>query len=30
MATKRYAAADAELDALYGDLADGDLQPLWR
>lgn len=30
MATKRYAAADAKLDALYGDLADGDLQPLWE
>jgi len=30
MATKRYAAADAELDALYGDLAEGDLQPLWE
>lgn len=30
MTTKRYAAADAELDALYGDLADSDLQPLWE
>lgn len=30
MSTKRYAGADTELDALYGDLAEADLQPLWE
>lgn len=30
MGTKRYAGADAELDGLYRDLAESDLQPLWE
>lgn len=30
MTTKRYPAQSPELDALYGDLADVDLQPLWE
>jgi gentisate 1,2-dioxygenase len=30
MATHRFHAADSELDALYGDLSDASLQPLWE
>ena len=30
MTTLRFADSDTELDDLYGDLADTDLQPLWR
>lgn len=30
MGTKRFEAASRELDSLYGDLAESDLQPLWE